>query len=166
MKQVAQHLTEIIGKAIPLLVNISEEEASITPVPGKWSKKEVIGHLIDSACNNHQKFVRTMNAREVRLAGYDQDVWVLVQEYNTQPWLLLLQLLESYNLHLANVVSRITDEQLTHVISIDDKELSTLELIVVNYAEHLEHHLKAVLPKSKFLKDPSNVTGSTVKNAE
>ncbi|MCB0841112.1 MAG: DinB family protein, partial [Bacteroidetes bacterium] len=75
--------------------------ASKHPAPGKWSSKEILGHLIDSAANNHRRFVQAAYQDDFVFDGYDQDKWVAVQRYNEVPWIFLLDLWKSYNLHLA-----------------------------------------------------------------
>jgi hypothetical protein len=72
----ASRLREAIEAAYPRLSAISDSDAAISPAPGKWSPKRVIGHLIDSASNNHQRFVRANFADDLIFAGYDQEKWV------------------------------------------------------------------------------------------
>src|SRR4051812_26490037 len=72
--------------------------------PNKWSAKQMIGHLIDSAANNHQRFVRAQFMNDLVFPGYDQDAWVEVQKYNDEAWSNLVNLWASYNLHLAHLI--------------------------------------------------------------
>ena len=74
-------LKEIAAKAPALLTAISPDEAAKHPVPGKWSKKQELGHLVDSACNNHQRIVRAQLEKEPSLPGYDGDRWVTPHNY-------------------------------------------------------------------------------------
>lgn len=153
MKDTATHLTDTINKAYPLLAAISNEEASVKPAPGKWSYKEIIGHLIDSAANNHQKFVRTIAIEDLSMVGYTQDDWVSIQQYNETSWEALLELWKAYNLHLAQIMAHTSGHVLDHRITIDGKGPFTLEFIMSDYAEHLKHHLKAILPGATFLEN-------------
>ena len=83
MEKTAQHLLETIEQALPLLQKITDEAASEKPNPDKWSKKEILGHLIDSASNNQHKFVRTIQATtHLDFVGYAQNFWVDAQQYN------------------------------------------------------------------------------------
>lgn len=91
-QEIARHLRETIIAILPALQAISDAEASLKPQPTKWSAKEVIGHLIDSACNNHQKFIRTMAQPHLDFVGYQQDFWVQKQYYSSRPWEELLTL--------------------------------------------------------------------------
>ena len=86
MLNIAEDLRGTIHAALPLLEGIADGDASIPRAPGKWSRKEILGHLIDSACNNQQKFVRTMEKAEHDFVGYHQDFWVESQRYNTADW--------------------------------------------------------------------------------
>jgi DinB superfamily len=84
---------------------ISEEESSRAAAPGKWTPKQIIGHLIDSACNNHSRFVRAQFSDELYFPGYRQEEWVAVQRYDTASWSDLLALWRCYNLHIARIVA-------------------------------------------------------------
>jgi hypothetical protein len=89
------------------LRQITFDRAEVRPAPGKWSPKEVIGHLIDSASNNHQRFVRAQFQDNLIFLGYAQDDWVRVQDYQSADWAELIQLWEQYNFHLARVMERV-----------------------------------------------------------
>src|SRR5262245_10195957 len=102
MKTVADDLESRLVIASRLR-QIDESTASRRPGPGKWSHKETIGHLIDSAANNHQRFVRLQMQEHLELIGYDGDEWVRLERYQERSWLDLLTLWESYNRHLAHV---------------------------------------------------------------
>jgi hypothetical protein len=121
-----------------------------------WSKKEIIGHLIDSAANNHQRFVRAQFTTELIGTGYEQDDWVKAQHYQAADWQNLLHLWRSYNLHLLHVISCIPGEQLhlprrqhnVHLIGFrphGEGEPATLDFLVRDYYAHLYHHLEAAL---------------------
>ncbi len=158
MEQTAQHLFETIEKALPLLHQISEAAASAKPRPEKWSKLEILGHLIDSACNNQHKFVRTMEAkRHVDFVGYAQNFWVESQAYNTANWLDIIALWENFNRHLAHIIRNTPPEKLENTISIDGSEPFTLGFIMTDYVEHLKHHLKQILPEGGFTSSFENL---------
>ena len=77
------------------------------PKAGAWSIKEIIGHLVDSAANNHQRFVRADSQGDLVFQGYAQDEWVRIQSYESAPWNELVSLWESYNLHIARVMAAV-----------------------------------------------------------
>jgi len=153
MKQVAALLCETLNRSLPLLRNITASAAGAQPAPGKWSHKEIIGHLIDSAANNHQKFIRTMAADGLQFPPYEQNYWVSSQHYNACSWEALLQLWKSYNRHLAHVMEHIPEAASEHRLYIGDKGPYTLSFIVPDYVAHLKHHLKAILPEADFLEN-------------
>jgi len=137
------------------LQGISEEQSAIATAEGKWSIREIIGHLIDSAANNHQRFVRAQFTDDLVFSGYDQEKWVKVQAYTEEPWENLVQLWRLYNLHLVHVIARIPEPTLTltrtkHSLdrialeTISSDRAVTLEYLVRDYLRHLKHHLKQI----------------------
>jgi hypothetical protein len=154
MLNIAKDLRETVETALPLLEDITDGDASVPKAPGKWSRKEILGHLIDSACNNQQKFVRTMARPQLDFAGYKQDLWVESQKYNAADWRDLIALWRAYNLHLAHVIEHVGPELLGNSIAIEDAGTFSLEFIMKDYVEHLKHHLMQILPgaslSSKF----------------
>ncbi len=151
MQQAAAHLSDTLDNALPLLKAITDEQATEKPAPGKWSYKEIIGHLVDSAANNHQKFLRTAAEDGVRFPPYEQNYWVASQHYNKRNWQELLLLWEQYNRHLAHIMQHIPEASLQNSIYIGEKGPFTLGFITTDYTEHLKHHLKAILPQADFL---------------
>ena len=136
-------LASVVERAIPHLSAISEEAASIKPSPGKWSKKEILGHLIDSAANNHQRFMRLQLQPEISLPGYDQDNWVRLNRYQQEPWAEIVALWSAYNRHLVSVIESLDDSALGHVWHASDGDV-TLEFIATDYVRHLKHHLAQI----------------------
>lgn len=153
MKAVAAALLETLDQTLPLLHKINETEASAKPKREKWSYKEIIGHLIDSAGNNQQKFIRTIQTDNVKFPPYEQDAWVSIQHYNEAGWKELVGLWEQLNKHIAHIISNIPDEALPNQIFIGDKGPYSLDFIVRDYPEHLKHHLKQILPDADFLQN-------------
>jgi DinB family protein len=140
----------------PRLQLVSEEEASRSPAPGKWSAKQVIGHLIDSASNNHQRFVRAQFTDDLVFPGYEQEAWVSVQRYQEASWTDLVGLWHLFNLHLARVIEAIPrsvreKRRARHNLHelawrpVPESEAATLEYFMRDYVEHLNHHLAQVL---------------------
>ncbi|HUE81440.1 MAG TPA: DinB family protein [Pyrinomonadaceae bacterium] len=144
-----------IESAFVRLKRMTEEQSVIPTAEGKWSAREIIGHLIDSAANNHQRFVRAQFTDDLVFPGYDQEKWVTVQAYNEEPWENLVQLWRLYNLHLVHMIARIPAPTLTLLrtkhsldrIALEtissDREV-TLEYLVRDYLRHLKHHLKQI----------------------
>ena len=136
-------LSSVVANALPRLQAIADDVASQKPQPHKWSTKEILGHLIDSAANNHQRFVRLQLQPEISLPGYDQDNWVRLNRYQQTPWSQIITLWSAYNRHLATVIESLDDAALAHVWHSPDGDV-TLEFIATDYVRHLKHHLKQI----------------------
>ena len=137
----ARRLAELLETVPARLAQFSEEQAARKPDPARWSKKEILGHLIDSAANNHQRFVRAQLAPAIELPGYEQEGWVRSQQYQAEPWPDLIQMWRVYNRHLAHVMEAISPECRTHPCTIGGAPAVTLGFVVDDYVRHLEHHL-------------------------
>jgi len=122
----AERLRNVIERAAPQLRAMSDDVASAPVAEGKWSRKQILGHLIDSAANNHQRFVRV----EPDGFKYDQNAWVSVQRYASAAWPSLIALWHEYNLHLAHVIE-----------GLSGKTAKVLDALIADYVGHLEHHL-------------------------
>ena len=144
----AADLEETISQAEPLLERFTNAEASSRPQPGKWSKKEILGHLLDSASNNHQRFVRAAVQGKLAFPGYDQDPLVELQRFRTMEWGFLTEFWASYNRFLAQVISVLPLESATVVCNIGENPPATLEWVAQDYVAHLKHHLNQILGKT------------------
>lgn len=144
-----------IEEAAGRLSMMTDAEAGARSAPDVWSAKETIGHLIDSAANNHQRFVRAQFRDDLDFPGYVQDEWIAGQHYGDASWVRLVELWRLYNLHLLHVVSRIPADELTrprrpHSLDkiafrvVDKDEAATLEYLIRDYVEHLKHHLNQI----------------------
>src|SRR5579872_35585 len=103
-------LLQAVEVAAPKMKSMSDADATRARAPGKWSCKQVLGHLIDSAANNHQRFVRAQEG-PLTFPPYAQDHWVGCQHYQDRPWGALIEFWEAYNRHLAHIIRRIPDTQ-------------------------------------------------------
>jgi len=148
-----------IDRAAERLLTVSDADAGRTPAPGKWSKKEIIGHLIDSAANNHGRFVRAQLQEDLVFPGYDQDAWVRVEAYQDRPWANLVRFWQVFNHHIAAVMEAAEPRALTqprarHNLdqlawrTIDTTQPATLEYFMRDYVGHLKHHLRQALPEA------------------
>ncbi|CAG0975304.1 hypothetical protein ARNL5_02019 [Anaerolineae bacterium] len=145
MYSTSRHLEETIASAYTQLATISEERASAKPYGEKWSFKETLGHLIDSASNNHQRFVRMQEVSHIGTFRYSQDHWVNAQGYASEPWRDLVDFWFRYNRHLVHVIANVDPAALSHLCEVGDTQAATLELIITDYIRHVEHHLKQIL---------------------
>ena len=145
MHPLLDEFRQTIADGYQRLAQIGETASAVSPAPGKWSPKEIIGHLIDSAANNHQRFVRAQLYDDYDSPGYEQECWVTVQAYQQASWAELLLLWKSYNTHLARIIALIPDEQMTKTFRIAGGEPVTLAYWVEDYLRHLQKHLRQIL---------------------
>ncbi|HEX8492784.1 MAG TPA: DinB family protein [Pyrinomonadaceae bacterium] len=155
MKDALEDFQNVLKRAEARLLALSEDESEARSAPGRWSSKEIIGHLIDSASNNHQRFVRAQFTDELVFPGYEQQDWVAVQHYQQESWPSLVKLWLLYNQHLLHLVSHIPEQKLKqsrreHNLDriawqvVSKSELVTLEYFIRDYIEHLKHHLQQI----------------------
>ena len=156
----ADRLRAAVAHATPTLLALSEEASARPPAPDKWSAREVVGHLVDSAANNHQRFVRGQLQDDLVFMGYAQEDWVRVQAYGDEPWPHLVNLWKFYNLHLAHVCRRAPErerlrprrEHNLHEIGwapVAPGEPATLEHLMRDYVGHLKSHLRQIFEGSR-----------------
>jgi len=145
-ENLADDLAQVLDSALPRLRQITDLESQQPREPGKWSPRQIIGHLIDSACNNHQRFVRLQIDREMHLPGYKQTEWVAVQHYAERPWKDLLNLWEGLNRHLVHVIAHTQKSHLAHEWITPDGAW-TLGFLIEDYIAHMGHHLLQILPE-------------------
>lgn len=154
--ELSRALINATDTAYRKLIIISEEESCKKDKPEKWSMKEIIGHLIDSASNNHQRFVRAQFKSDLVFIGYQQNDWVTVQRYQDEPWVSLIQLWYEFNLHLSRIIAVIPEDTLLltrTVHNLDEiawkpvakSEPVTLAYFINDYTGHMQHHLKQII---------------------
>jgi len=142
MLSLSHNLLSLIEAAGPQLAQVDE---SVTHAPvraGGWSHRQLLGHLIDSASNNHQRIVRASLQRELNFPGYDQNGNVRVQQFQTASWPMLVDLFLAYNRFLVHVIAHIPEAKLHTVCKIGAEMPTTLEHMAKDYVKHLAHHLK------------------------
>ncbi|HEX9311037.1 MAG TPA: DinB family protein [Gemmatimonadaceae bacterium] len=148
-------LRETIEKTTPRLAGMSDESSRRRPAPGKWSPREIIGHLIDSASNNHQRFVRAQFQDSLVFPGYHQNAWVAAQRYQDAPWRELVTLWRTFNLHIAWVMETTPPEQRQRARAehnldvlawqqVPREQPTTLDYFMADYVGHLKHHLAQI----------------------
>lgn len=152
MDQWLDDFKKTIESASARLSQISESQSKQPRAEGHWSPKQIIGHLIDSAANNHARFVLAQLKDDLLFPGYEQDGWVRVQQYEQASWPQLVDLWRAYNFHLVHVMSCVPIEKLTNRCTqhslqtiafetVSEKEPVTLEYLMKDYVVHLKHHL-------------------------
>jgi DinB superfamily len=149
---------ETIRNATARLQEISADESNKS-LDGEWSPKQIVGHLIDSAANNHQRFVRAQFTDTLEFPGYEQEQWVSAQKYSDESWADVIELWRAYNMHLLHVFSVIPQQVLTqprdkHNLdeiafrTFDRNTPATLDYLIRDYVDHLKHHLDQIWRRS------------------
>jgi hypothetical protein len=136
------------------LHRVTEAEATTRPSPGAWSRKEELGHLIDSAANNHVRFVQGSLLPEYRSLSYDQCGWVERHGYHDMPWNDLVEFWSRYNHLLAVVIQRIPEDRLATPVTIGNGRPATLRFVIEDYILHMQHHLDHILRREKITQYP------------
>ena len=103
---IAGELLHVVEAASESLRRIDDSQASLRSAPGNWSKKEILGHLLDSAVNNHHRFVRAQQVKQLTFPAYEQEHWVSSQGNAERPWLELVDLWRLYIRHKAHIIAR------------------------------------------------------------
>ncbi|MFM7855881.1 MAG: DinB family protein [Flammeovirgaceae bacterium] len=127
---------------------ISEVDFCAKPQPDKWSKKEILGHLIDSAENNLRRFICGQYEVPAPNIRYNQDFWVVANQYQST---LSKDVIENWrlaNLKICKVLRKMPQENYTLVCDFGDGKFLTLEWLAEDYVKHLKHHLNQIIPKS------------------
>lgn len=145
---VTARLQALLSEAPKRLVRFSPEEMSKRPAPGKWSKKEIIGHLADSALHNLQRFTYAQLSKGIfSFATYPQDDLVRLNDYQNQPTGQVVALWQSLNNQIVTVLKSLPSEKLSQQIAIPGSEKTvTLSWLIEDYLAHLEHHLAQIFP--------------------
>jgi hypothetical protein len=146
--ELARMLAETLERELPALRKRTEEQAMTPRGPGKWSAKEELGHLIDSAANNHGRFVRAALDGHYEGPGYAQDGWVRLHGYREMPWSAIVDLWYQYNQFVAHLVSRIPDDQRQALCAVGENAPVTLEFLIKDYVLHMQHHLDQLLQRA------------------
>lgn len=151
----AAELRATVARAAEELCAVAPDVAAHSPGPGRWSAKELVGHLVDSAANNHPRFVSARWRDDLVFEGYDQDRWVEAQRYAEAPWPELVALWRAYNDHLARVMAStpidvLLREHARHNLdeiawqTVPADQPTTLDYLMSDYVEHLKHHLRQI----------------------
>ena len=142
MHATAATLQTIIIEAKPLLMKIDDQDASFKPGPLKWSKKELMGHLIDSAQNNIRRFITAQYEDKPRIV-YNQDKWVEINNWQQCQLSFLIELWFLLNQQICSILENISDE--TSQREAMSEDLHSIQWLAVDYIKHLKHHLHQVL---------------------
>ena len=153
--RIAADLRAAIDEGVDLFTGAGEDRTARRPANGKWSAREVIGHLIDSACNNHRRFINNQDGDRLVIDPYEQNAWVTRNRYADTPATELVPMWAAYNRQIARVLEAVPDAVLNRArgpladyqftyMERPATEYATLGYLAEDYVAHLRHHLKQI----------------------
>ncbi|HXB11464.1 MAG TPA: DinB family protein [Bacteroidia bacterium] len=146
LEEISKDLLGTVNAAAEKFKGISEKEWSTPTSEGAWCKKEILGHLLVSASNNHIRFVRIqLVTNDFTGLSYEQDFFVSSQKYKDRSASELIELWVSFNRHLAHVIKHIDPSKLNVICKIGNSEPVPFLFVIEDYLGHLKHHLKQTI---------------------
>ncbi|HEY1264777.1 MAG TPA: DinB family protein [Terriglobales bacterium] len=133
-----ERILELVPKRLESIAGGSEHR----PAAGKWSPKEELGHLLDSAVNNHQRLVRVQMEDRLAMPGYRQEFWVKVSRYQERDWKELAAIWKGMNRQLLAAAQSVPQSAWANTCTVGDSAPMTLEFVFTDYLAHLLHHLQ------------------------
>lgn len=141
---IANELIEVVEIFAARFALMDEYTYRHKPSEERWSIIEVVGHMVDSAANNHQRFVRALQSDVLVFPKYEQNSWVKLQHFGESNWDQLIDFWKLYNLHLAHIIRRIPDEKMRVKCTVGDNDPVSLSFLIDDYLTHVKHHLNKI----------------------
>jgi hypothetical protein len=139
-----KELRSLINEIPPRLSQLPTSEAEHKPSVSTWSPKQELGHLLDSAANNHQRIVRTQLEDKPKMPGYDGDAWVELHQYQQRNWQEMIELWRTLNQQLLAAAEAAPDPAWSRTCTIADSQPLTLKFVLEDYIAHMLHHLRHI----------------------
>ncbi|MGA7081238.1 MAG: DinB family protein [Terriglobales bacterium] len=137
-------LRDLLQRVPGRLERLSREAVESKPTPSTWSPKEELGHLLDSAANNHQRIVRAQLEDKLAMPGYNQNRWVAVNGYQRRDWKELIEVWAALNRQLLAAAESVPDAAWSHTLTVAGSEPMTLQFVFEDYVAHMLHHLQHI----------------------
>ncbi|WP_414851011.1 DinB family protein [Brevibacillus sp. IT-7CA2] len=145
MNDLLSRLSQIIAVVPQQLKALPETSLSTRPAPNKWSSKEILGHLCDSAVNNLFRFINLQIVEEpFSVQKYDQDRWVRLQNYQLASTVDIVQFWIYLNKSIIRVISTTPEEKYSCMCKLPNGNTVTFQWLVSDYLSHMEHHLRQI----------------------
>jgi hypothetical protein len=144
MENLSKELNQEVNIFFGKYKDLNDDIASKRLGSDTWSPKEIVGHLIDSASNNHQRFVRLQIVDELVFPGYGQDnsKWLQIQRYNEMTFSDIMLLWKQYNILIANIIKKVDESKLENRWKNSEGDKKTLRDLMIDYLRHLKDHLQ------------------------
>jgi hypothetical protein len=137
-------LRDLLQRVPGRLERIPKDTVERKPTPSSWSPKEELGHLLDSAANNHQRIVRAQLEDKLALPGYEQNRWVAVNGYQRRDWKELIEVWQALNRQLLAAAESVPEAAWSHTLTIAGSQPMTLQFVFEDYVAHMLHHLQHI----------------------
>jgi hypothetical protein len=144
--------TSLLNSFHHTLSGVPREYTSIRLKSDHWTLTEIVGHLIDSASNNHQRFVRLQEGNLEYFPVYHQQEWIQIQEYNSYDWQEIIRLWLSYNLLLLHIIGNADPSAMRNVWKTNDGD-KDLEFLMNDYFRHMKWHIEQFESRLKEISD-------------
>jgi hypothetical protein len=151
MAELSPSIAESLHRLRDLLVDVPsrlrklpKERVERATTPSKWSPKEELGHLLDSAANNHQRIVRAQLEDNFAFPGYDQNRWVAIHAYHDRDWSELIDTWQALNRQLVMAANAVPASAWSRTLTIANSEPVTLKFVLQDYVAHMLHHLRHI----------------------
>ncbi|MBL4625146.1 MAG: hypothetical protein JKY42_08415 [Flavobacteriales bacterium] len=136
-------MNEVVSRVKEILDNITDP--NIKEPTGGWSAIQVLGHLLDSASNNHHRFVGYVAGQTFAAPGYNQDLSVERAHYQELEFSFLSSLWYNYNILTDHVVNNISEEEMPSLVKVGNSDEVTLEFLIADYYDHMKTHEKQLI---------------------
>jgi hypothetical protein len=137
-------LRDLLQRVPGRLERIPKDTVERKSTPSSWSPKEELGHLLDSAANNHQRIVRAQLEDKLALPGYEQNQWVAVNGYQRRDWKELIEVWQALNRQLLAAAESVPEAAWSHTLTIAGSQPMTLQFVFKDYVAHMLHHLQHI----------------------
>ena len=146
MTETTKKLQRLLKSGLEYLSQSSESEMSQKVSAEKWSKKEILGHLIDSGINNLQRFTEIQfEAKPYKVRKYNQNKLVKVNDYQNSKTNEIVEFWLSINNRIKKIIESQTEKTLNYKIEFEKDNISDLRFLMKDYVDHLEHHLNRIM---------------------
>ncbi len=146
MTKTTNKIEQLLKTGLAYLTQSSELEMSRKESAGKWSKKEILGHLIDSGINNLQRFTEIQfENKPYQIRTYNQDELVKANDYQNSDTMEIVEFWNVINNRILNLIKKQSEKTLNYKIELEKDNFSDLRFLINDYAKHLEHHLKQIM---------------------
>ncbi len=135
---------QLLQRVPERLAKLSPDATGRKPTASNWSPKEELGHLLDSAANNHQRIVRAQLEDSPAMPGYEQNGWVAVHSYQQRDWKELINLWQAFNRQLLAAAEAVPESAWSRTLTVAGSEPLTLRFVFDDYVAHMLHHLQHI----------------------